>query len=786
MLPHSELAKLFQGIAAPTLSPRDTPDEIHRKQVVIPVCVVAVSIVLLVWVHDLVAYSSTRFRCAWWGYTLGWVPLAALVARAYLQRSLPMRWVVSATAAANLGVILSDWGNATAVGGMRTWPLTVAIMDIYLAVGAPRAAQQLVLSATAAWVVISSVHEVYSLGLYGLEGWTDYDMEDREKRCRCAEPPCPTGRVPEIFTRFFTILLVLYTDYWATRHFAEGQRKEQAKVAVMVETAERVAGLLAQFDLAAAEDALKGAISAGRPLPPRLACSYRTLLRNLASYRPYLPDSCFYENDEECDSWEGSHLGASRRPTDPEAAPREGPVESAALGAVLEVACKTPSPPLGQSRAPSAAMSPCREFTTATSFSGMRRQVTATTVMRRLSSAASLGEERQNSGESALPSTSSGESVPGRVPTAPGHAPRARRVTLLFRNSCGLLAAAARTDAANLSAWLAAEVERFCSAVRLQGGMTLLISADHLSASFGALKTQGTHCSAAVCVAWVLAAARPAAPRVSPEPATREGEASSPPHRSGSVPVLSTALSSPRLRRAAGSTGVVGSPHAKVVASPRLKPAGSPRLRAEAPCPPIGVLHSTAAVGCGRALCGDFGSAAAQRFMVIGGVGAFVVAAERAAAAWGVGVLVDAAVHSDVEPFWSCRLRKRVCFPKLSSKRIALWQVVEDRMGDQSGDEWMYELESARPNPWRGYNAAVETWCTQGAEQALGVVTRALEGLGTGGSTAAREGLLAVRELAQEGAAPPVGDLSAAAFAGDPAPLHVRGSRRGSLQVTPV
>eukprot|EP01062_Namystynia_karyoxenos_P013453 TRINITY_DN14856_c0_g1_i1.p2 TRINITY_DN14856_c0_g1~~TRINITY_DN14856_c0_g1_i1.p2 ORF type:complete len:168 (+),score=61.51 TRINITY_DN14856_c0_g1_i1:1101-1604(+) len=158
--------------------------------------------------------------------------------------------------------------------------------------------------------------------------------------------------------------------------------------------------------------------------------------------------------------------------------------------------------------------------------------------------------------------------------------------------------------------------------------------------------------------------------------------------------------------------------------------------------------------------------------MVVGAVSAFIPAAERAAAAWGVAVLLDSAVHEDAEQFWSCRLRRLVRFPKLSAKPVGLWELLQERLGCADQEEWMYQLRNADINPWEAYNKALDSLCAREHDRALALIGHALKVAG-GGEVA--EGLLALRELAeQEGGPPLVRDLSAAAFAGDPAPLAPR------------
>eukprot|EP01062_Namystynia_karyoxenos_P039447 TRINITY_DN2866_c0_g2_i5.p1 TRINITY_DN2866_c0_g2~~TRINITY_DN2866_c0_g2_i5.p1 ORF type:complete len:616 (+),score=94.88 TRINITY_DN2866_c0_g2_i5:93-1940(+) len=517
-------------------------------------------------------------------------------------------------------VILADWYNAAAGYG-RTWSLTVLVMDVQLATGVPRRFQAVALHLTALWVVLAAVENGTRLGMY--DAWLVKDAGDIA-RVDCADPPCATGP-SSIFAGFSVPLVVLYTDFFATRHFAEGLQRGKAKAVLSVHAVDQVVGHLVHFDLFSAEKALRDTAAC---LDDGLVDSLHLLLKNLSSYKPYLPQSCFENMDDAVPSVsEGTTQGTL------------DPCQSRSSGDAAA------SPRTSVPSSPRVYIEPC------------------------------------------VPN----DMLPNRV-----RQPQRRRATLLACNCCGLLAALAQCDAEAASSWLEAEVGRFADAVQVRGGVTDLLSGDHFTASFGALRAQGTLKESAVRVAVKLSTA-----------ASGVGE--------------------------------------------------------------LGALRVTSAVCSGRALCGDFGSDAARRFMIIGGVSSFIVAMERAAAAWRAGTLLDAVVHQDTTSSWHCRLRKRVTFPKLSPKPIGLWEVTQPAEGAQHNDEWMYEMESAQKNPWEAYNNAVMSWCEEKREAALAVVEAAL--LLQDGAVA--EALHALRKQVQEGTAAPEGPLTAGALAGDPSPLSL-------------
>eukprot|EP01062_Namystynia_karyoxenos_P062639 TRINITY_DN5551_c2_g1_i1.p1 TRINITY_DN5551_c2_g1~~TRINITY_DN5551_c2_g1_i1.p1 ORF type:complete len:998 (+),score=141.82 TRINITY_DN5551_c2_g1_i1:90-3083(+) len=294
-----------------------------------------------------------------------------------------------------------------------------------------------------------------------------------------------------------------------------------------------------------------------------------------------------------------------------------------------------------------------------------------------------------------------------------GYPPTQRSVTLLARNCTGFLSHPQLGDTTAFTAVMADEVERFTSIVQAQGGVADMLAGDHYTASFGALRVQGTQKRNAVVAAVQLSA--------------------SPTERRETF-----GWTRPQSSRSLNS----------------LFPGG--RL----PAP----LKVTTAVCGGRVLCGDFGSAGVQRYMLIGGVSSFLPVVERAAAAWGTNVLIDTVVHVDAEQHWHCRLRKHLYFPKLSPQNIGIWEVVNPRLFSPHASEWMYELENAESNPWRRYNEAVSLWCIGGDPQSA-IQT----GLGERPGSPVHGALLALQSSIQDGARPPLCQITVAA--GEPAPV---------------
>eukprot|EP01062_Namystynia_karyoxenos_P070339 TRINITY_DN6571_c2_g1_i2.p1 TRINITY_DN6571_c2_g1~~TRINITY_DN6571_c2_g1_i2.p1 ORF type:complete len:775 (+),score=184.85 TRINITY_DN6571_c2_g1_i2:71-2326(+) len=177
-------------------------------------------------------------------------------------------------------------------------------------------------------------------------------------------------------------------------------------------------------------------------------------------------------------------------------------------------------------------------------------------------------------------------------------------------------------------------------------------------------------------------------------------------------------------------------------------------------------LAQSTAVCSGRALCGDFGSFRAQRYMIIGSVGSVIHALERAATVWHVNILLDDNVQSDAAGDWDCRVRALALFGRRGKERpLMLWEIVQEKPKQGPGpQEWMYELATVPPNPWADYNAAVRCWCAGQPAAALEAVEKgiAADVPATPAARSVRIALAAVRESIHAGAAPPVVRLSVA------------------------
>eukprot|EP01062_Namystynia_karyoxenos_P039203 TRINITY_DN2851_c0_g1_i1.p1 TRINITY_DN2851_c0_g1~~TRINITY_DN2851_c0_g1_i1.p1 ORF type:complete len:750 (+),score=159.42 TRINITY_DN2851_c0_g1_i1:102-2351(+) len=733
-------AALLRALVQRTFREADTAEELRRKQILVPVMLGVGCVILIVYP----GVYKPPLRAFSWGVHTCLASTAALLVWVYCKRTLPMLVINATLLGLVCGALFTDLGSAAEMSAYRPWTFVVVVMDLHLALDTPYAWHKLTLCAVIAWTITFHAEDAFRLGLYDVDGFTK-DAEAVADRCGCASPPCRAGFVAG-FSGFLPVLVVLLGDYFATRSFAEGLRAQRAVAEVSVEVADLVAKHLVIFDLAAAREALT---QTGDRLPPRLAASFHRLVSNLASYRAFLPESCLADSDAGTED-----VLSSSSVVTPSQDPPVDPVCGGATGVVVwdadpeviststvDGACQVPALP--QSRTVTDAASQRHRSRDCVSMAAERLERSGSFVLcsplpaapkgaaPRLSRSASVAERLDNVyGEQDAIVSPSRRAV--ETPRR-SHVPQLRRVSLLVCNRSVSLADTDRLSAHALSAYFADEVAFFCAEVKAQSGVTDLLAADSFLASFGAVKALGRHSRAATQAAMVIAAAPPFAAEGGDERATT-----------------------------------------------------SPEEHCLAALPRSGSVTS------GRALCGDFGSPAVQRFMVIGPVRSFAAAAGLAAAAWCVGALIDTVTHMDVTDIWACRLRKRVYCSTGNLRPVNLWEVVEERVQCAEVGEWMYQLGNMAPSPWEEYNAVVDRWCADRSvllrtpgrdagplrvEEDRSAAHSPARGGGAGARGAAGVALEAVAALVQRGCPPPVGVFTAEAFAGRPAPLSPRSAR---------
>eukprot|EP00756_Hemistasia_phaeocysticola_P022247 Hpha_TRINITY_DN15821_c4_g13::TRINITY_DN15821_c4_g13_i1::g.188637::m.188637 len=193
-----------------------------------------------------------------------------------------------------ISCLVIDWFAAATVRD-RVWPVIVLVLDTSLIYDTPRVTPY-VLGMTFLWLICERNESVFRFGLYDL-----FQTEDSVVICDCATPPCAlTFQAPTTGAMYWMILV---GDFYLTRGFSIGMRRELRRVQASIKVAEDIAYALAIYDVDAAETA----ITAREDFPEELAQSFQQLLSNLRVYKDYLPELLFSR-------LEGGHSEASVPP----------------------------------------------------------------------------------------------------------------------------------------------------------------------------------------------------------------------------------------------------------------------------------------------------------------------------------------------------------------------------------------------------------------------------------------------------------------------------------------
>eukprot|EP01065_Artemidia_motanka_P024823 TRINITY_DN2973_c0_g2_i1.p1 TRINITY_DN2973_c0_g2~~TRINITY_DN2973_c0_g2_i1.p1 ORF type:complete len:798 (+),score=302.99 TRINITY_DN2973_c0_g2_i1:60-2396(+) len=188
-------------------------------------------------------------------------------------------------------VIPIDW-RAASVLSSRFWVWAVIALDVTLLLQLPNFMNGGILGCVLLWLFVERLESVAHFGLYDMNTYGDYKLPSA---CDCSEPPC--GNSPFGAASIFVgTVAVFVLDFYFTRRFAVTMREQLRIVRASVAVSNVIAHHLARYDVDKADVALD---EDGAALPPELRDSFRALLANLKSYRPFLSDSLLLGGDSE-------------------------------------------------------------------------------------------------------------------------------------------------------------------------------------------------------------------------------------------------------------------------------------------------------------------------------------------------------------------------------------------------------------------------------------------------------------------------------------------------------
>ena len=200
----------------------------------------------------------------------------------------------------------------------RVWFLWVVTLDLCLLCNMPSRTAYCVIGTAIVWITLTELDTMFNFGLLSDPLAPAYTMP---KACDCERPPCFNATLRDVGTQAVFPFIVFVFDFYLTRRFAEQAAEEQRVVQVSIDTAERIATLLSEFDLESAQRILDEQRSLAS-MPPQLCSAFGLILHNLREYKPYLPKGLFDDSGSTADAGPCSNTP----PGEGEANPRAGVV----------------------------------------------------------------------------------------------------------------------------------------------------------------------------------------------------------------------------------------------------------------------------------------------------------------------------------------------------------------------------------------------------------------------------------------------------------------------------
>eukprot|EP00756_Hemistasia_phaeocysticola_P025868 Hpha_TRINITY_DN16030_c1_g1::TRINITY_DN16030_c1_g1_i2::g.120801::m.120801 len=251
----------------------DSPEDIRIKRELTPVMVFLASLNFVVVIHAFMTWNPMFVA----SYSIICMAALTFLILGRLGRP-PMMQVLKLIIMMFLfGILIHDLHTAANLWP-RSWSFVVLLLDAALVFNVPGVIP-FTLTVTLIYLLFERIESGWRFGVY--DTFRHYPSPTL---CDCASPPC-TRAAGNVIWSYVPFPLVLLIDFYLTRGFATGLRRQLRRMEASAEVAGRVAGELARYDV----DEAERAIDEGEDLPAELAESYRQLLSNLRTYRAYLP-----------------------------------------------------------------------------------------------------------------------------------------------------------------------------------------------------------------------------------------------------------------------------------------------------------------------------------------------------------------------------------------------------------------------------------------------------------------------------------------------------------------
>eukprot|EP01060_Flectonema_neradi_P028788 TRINITY_DN3879_c0_g1_i19.p1 TRINITY_DN3879_c0_g1~~TRINITY_DN3879_c0_g1_i19.p1 ORF type:complete len:571 (+),score=85.94 TRINITY_DN3879_c0_g1_i19:304-2016(+) len=221
--------------------------------------------------------------------------VAVLVLLVGLRRTPTDKMVGSIAAVYSVAIMVGEV-DTSIMNTATAWPLFVIMIDLLLMCEAPVRMTLVAVASCSLFLALLATEAGFRYGIYDFE-WGAYSQENRRRAHGCENLPCATGAFRSM-SAFLGKVIIFLVNFACTRSFAKAAVDERNRILASIDAANRIATSLSRFDLEAASSLLDDAA-----IPSDLKLAFEQILKNLRSYKPYLPQSvlpCDYTDIELC------------------------------------------------------------------------------------------------------------------------------------------------------------------------------------------------------------------------------------------------------------------------------------------------------------------------------------------------------------------------------------------------------------------------------------------------------------------------------------------------------
>eukprot|EP01063_Lacrimia_lanifica_P018049 TRINITY_DN25011_c0_g1_i1.p1 TRINITY_DN25011_c0_g1~~TRINITY_DN25011_c0_g1_i1.p1 ORF type:complete len:912 (+),score=212.05 TRINITY_DN25011_c0_g1_i1:71-2806(+) len=276
-----------RALLAKVAHPEDTPRDTARKRSMLVGQLLFIMLLILSLPSVVrLTFKDDGIKVSLWLAGLGIE--AAFFGYILAVKRLPDSVIAATITSTAVCVCFCDIAFSAEMASSRPWPLFVILVDLLLVLQVDRKCSIALVGFVVFWMLLMEAEHIFRFGMLDMPGTIDYNT--RRQRCDCDRPPCAETQALKQTGVVFAAIFVFVTDFLLTRAFATSLVEEGNRMGASIRAADVIANLLADFNLEAAKDHLD---SNRDEIPAGLMEAFDRILRNLRSYRPFLPPVLF-------------------------------------------------------------------------------------------------------------------------------------------------------------------------------------------------------------------------------------------------------------------------------------------------------------------------------------------------------------------------------------------------------------------------------------------------------------------------------------------------------------